>query len=223
MPNTEPRLPANVDLDAAALAEPLAVVLHAFRKAHLQPGARVLVLGAGAVGLLMCSLARASGCTTVIAVDIEQGKLDFAKEMNWATGTHTLPRGARVSGADALEVAKSSWEGLKSDEVVTGVLGLEEGFDAVFECTGVESCMQMAVLVSRRVPFCVGSHLLPRLKNYAQSMSKLNASLSLSEDMVLYSITRSHTGRRTRDESPLYRNGHSQPLPPHRSFLYSRN
>lgn len=99
----------------------------------------------------MCTLARASGCTTVIAVDIEQGKLDFAKEMDWATGTYTLPRGPRVSGADALEVAKKSWESLKSDSCVTDVLGLEDGFDAVFECTGVESCMQMAVLVSDKL------------------------------------------------------------------------
>lgn len=68
--------------------------------------------------------------------------------MGWATGTHLLPRGPRASGADALEVAKSSWEGLKTDAVFTGVLGLEDGFDAVFECTGVESCMQMAVMVS---------------------------------------------------------------------------
>ena len=84
----------------------------------------------------------------MIAVDIEQGKLDFAKKMGWATGTYLLPRGPRVSGADALEVAKTSWEGLKGDDVFTSVLGLEDGFDVVFECTGVESCMQAAVMVS---------------------------------------------------------------------------
>jgi len=142
------RIPDHLDLHAAALAEPLSVVLQAFKRAQIAPGSKILVLGAGAVGLLTCSLARASGCTTVIAVDIEQGKLDFAKEMGWATGTHLLPRGPRCSGADALEVAKTSWEGLKGDEVFTGVLGLEDGFDTVFECTGVESCMQMAVMVS---------------------------------------------------------------------------
>jgi L-iditol 2-dehydrogenase len=142
------RIPDSLDLHAAALAEPLSVVLQAFKRANLQPGSKVLVLGAGAVGLLTCSLARASGCPTVIAVDIEQGKLDFAQQMGWTTGTHLLPRGPRASGAEALEVAKTNWEGLKSSQVFTGVLGLEDGFDAVFECTGVESCMQMAVMVS---------------------------------------------------------------------------
>ena len=142
-----------MSLDVAALAEPLSVVLHAFRRARLQPGARVLILGAGAVGLLACSLARASGCTSVVAVDIEQAKLDFAAQMGWASGTYALPRGPRVSGFEALEVAKSGWEGLKAHESVTSVEGLSEGFDAVFECTGVESCMQLAPMVSfGRVP-----------------------------------------------------------------------
>lgn len=146
------RLPHTLELPLAALAEPLSVVLHAFRRAHITPGSRVLVLGAGAVGLLVCSLSRASGCTTVVAVDIEQGKLDFAKEMDWVTGTFTLPKGPRVSGLDALEVAKVGWEGLQGCEGVTMVEGLGEGFDAVFECTGVESCMQLSVMVSQPVP-----------------------------------------------------------------------
>jgi L-iditol 2-dehydrogenase len=68
--------------------------------------------------------------------------------MGWSTGIYALPKGPRVSGLDAVEVAKSGWEGLKGSESVTSVLGLEDGFDAVFECTGVESCMQLAVMVS---------------------------------------------------------------------------
>ena len=108
----------------------------------------MLILGAGAVGLLACSLARASGFTSVVAVDIEQAKLDFAAQMGWASGTYTLPRGPRVSGFDAIEVAKSGWAGLQKSDAVQSVEGLEDGFDAVFECTGVESCMQLAVMVS---------------------------------------------------------------------------
>jgi L-iditol 2-dehydrogenase len=158
------RIPSTLSLHTAALAEPLSVVLQAFKRAQIAPASKVLVLGAGAVGLLTCSLAKASGCTTVIAVDIEQGKLDFAKEMGWATGIHLLPKGPRCSGADALEVAKSSWEGLRDSEVFKGVLGLEDGFDVVLECTGVESCMQMAVMVSAfLVSSLLSSSLLIRL------------------------------------------------------------
>lgn len=108
----------------------------------------MLILGAGAVGLLAAALAKAQGATSVVVVDIEQGRLDFAKENGWATGAHCLPKGPRVSGAEALEAAKQSWAGLKDAQCVTSVEDLADGFDAVFECTGVESCMQMAIFVS---------------------------------------------------------------------------
>lgn len=133
------RLPDSATQVQAALAEPLSVVLHAFKRAKLEPGSRVLVLGAGAVGLLSCALARASGCTSVIAVDIEEPKLEFAKKMGWATGTYLLPKGPRVSAFDALEPAKKNWEDLRNNNAVQSVEGLDAGFDAVFECTGGES------------------------------------------------------------------------------------
>lgn len=144
------KLPPSLHLPLAALAEPLSVAINAFRRAQIQPGARVLVIGAGAVGLLTSALAKAGGCTTVVAVDIDQGKLDFATEKKWVTGTCCPERGPRVSGVEALDVATKSWETVKASEVVQAVEGLERGFDAVFECSGVESSMQMAVMVSRR-------------------------------------------------------------------------
>jgi len=148
------RLPDSCSFEAAALAEPLSVVLHAVRRSGLRAGDRVLVLGAGAIGLLACAVARAQGATTTIAVDIDQPKLDFAKENGWATGVHCLERGPRVSGADAMAAGKKAWEGLKASQVVTGVDELDEGFDVVMECTGVESCMQMAVYVSIPAATC---------------------------------------------------------------------
>jgi 2-desacetyl-2-hydroxyethyl bacteriochlorophyllide A dehydrogenase len=46
------RVPAEIDLDTAMLTEPLAVGVHAADLAEIQPGESVLVLGAGAIGLL---------------------------------------------------------------------------------------------------------------------------------------------------------------------------
>lgn len=148
MLNIPPRLPDTCSFEAASLAEPLSVVLHAIRRSRLEAGERVLILGAGAVGLLAASLAKAQGATNVVVVDIEAGRLDFARQNGWATGIHCLPKGPRVSGAEALEAAKQNWAGLKDAECVASVEDLAEGFDAVFECTGVESCMQMAIFVS---------------------------------------------------------------------------
>lgn len=153
------KIPDECSFEGAALAEPLSVVIHAVRRSELRAGDKVLVLGAGAVGLLALAVAKAQGATTRIAVDIDQSRLDFAKENGWATETYCLPRGPRVSGADALAVGKKSWEDLRQTDKITSVEDLEEGFDIVFECTGVESCMQMAVFVSQTLSLaCASCH-----------------------------------------------------------------
>jgi 2-desacetyl-2-hydroxyethyl bacteriochlorophyllide A dehydrogenase len=58
-------LPAAVDFEVGALAEPLAVAVHAVRLANVQLGDRVLVLGAGTIGLLSVAAAKAAGAAEV--------------------------------------------------------------------------------------------------------------------------------------------------------------
>jgi len=58
-------LPDAVDLEVGALTEPLAVTVHAARLANIRIGDRVLVLGAGTIGLLAVAAARAAGATDV--------------------------------------------------------------------------------------------------------------------------------------------------------------
>jgi 2-desacetyl-2-hydroxyethyl bacteriochlorophyllide A dehydrogenase len=58
-------VPPDLDPRVAALAEPMAVVVHALHRVHFQPGQRVLVLGAGSVGLLTAAAARRLGASDV--------------------------------------------------------------------------------------------------------------------------------------------------------------
>ena len=60
------RVPADLDPRLAALAEPMAVAVHGLRRGGLSAGQRVLVLGAGSVGLLTALAARALGASEVI-------------------------------------------------------------------------------------------------------------------------------------------------------------
>ena len=102
-----------------------------------------------------------------------------------------------MSGLDALEVAKTGWEGLRGSEVVQSVEGLDEGFDAVFECTGVESCMQLSVMVSRLVLYegfllppsiCpLVSYRLP-LQISAQHRRRSHSALSLFPSLLPFPI-----------------------------------
>jgi 2-desacetyl-2-hydroxyethyl bacteriochlorophyllide A dehydrogenase len=60
-------VPPGLDLDAAMLAEPLAVGVHGVELAGVRPGERVLVLGAGAIGLLTAFAAARAGAEVVVS------------------------------------------------------------------------------------------------------------------------------------------------------------
>ena len=65
------RVPDDVELDAAALAEPLAVGAHAVRKAGSLLGRRTLVIGAGPIGLAVTAFAEMSGARDIVVSEID--------------------------------------------------------------------------------------------------------------------------------------------------------
>ncbi|WP_162055392.1 zinc-binding alcohol dehydrogenase family protein [Pontibacter pamirensis] len=69
----------SLSYDALALVEPLAIVAHGVRRAGIKPGEFTLVVGAGPIGLGIMELGRIAGAT-VIAMDINEARLAFAKE-----------------------------------------------------------------------------------------------------------------------------------------------
>ena len=71
-------VPDEVGDDAAAMVEPLSVALWACRKAAVGPGDRVLVTGAGPVGLLCAQVARVAGASEVVVVDVNPHRLAAA-------------------------------------------------------------------------------------------------------------------------------------------------
>ena len=56
----------DISFDEAAMAEPLACVVHGIDQAQIQPGQTVLVIGGGTIGLMMVQMARLCGASTVI-------------------------------------------------------------------------------------------------------------------------------------------------------------
>jgi len=73
-------LPDEVTSQAAALAEPASVALHAVRKGRVQSGDRVAVLGVGTVGMMAMQVARAMGAQ-VYAVDRRPASLQLALDL----------------------------------------------------------------------------------------------------------------------------------------------
>lgn len=72
-------LPARLPLERAVLAEPLGVALHALARAGGVAGAKVLVSGAGPIGLLVTSAAKAAGAQEVWTTDVLDHPLEIAR------------------------------------------------------------------------------------------------------------------------------------------------
>jgi (R,R)-butanediol dehydrogenase/meso-butanediol dehydrogenase/diacetyl reductase len=75
------KIPDGLDLKHAALTEPLAVGLHAVRAAGNLLGARVLVIGAGPIGLAVTLFARLAGARAVTVSEIGDGRREKAARL----------------------------------------------------------------------------------------------------------------------------------------------
>jgi 2-desacetyl-2-hydroxyethyl bacteriochlorophyllide A dehydrogenase len=107
-------LPDQVDDNLGAMMEPFAVALHAVKRAGVVSGKRVLVTGAGAIGLLVAMTAKAFGAVPVAVSDIVPNRRAKALEL----------------GVDAAldPLAKDMGERVRA---LTG-----DGFDVIFEASG---------------------------------------------------------------------------------------
>jgi 2-desacetyl-2-hydroxyethyl bacteriochlorophyllide A dehydrogenase len=111
------RLPDHVTFEQGALVEPLSCAVHGVRRLGVEVGERMLVVGAGTMGLLLLQLL-VQGGAEVTAVDKVSAKLDLA--------------GAFGATRTATSVAELGAQRFDAVVDVTGVpAAIEEGFDAV--------------------------------------------------------------------------------------------
>ncbi len=122
------KLPDHVSSEEAALTEPTSVAVHAVKRSGAGPGDRVLVLGAGTVGLLAMQAAKSFGAT-VYAADTRKMSLDLAQELG-ADEVIDATRG------DAIEAVMALTDGV--------------GADIVIDAAGAESTPEQAVKMARR-------------------------------------------------------------------------
>ena len=75
------KLPDNMDALAGALVEPAAVGMHAALLAGVTPGKKIVILGAGCIGLMTLQACRCMGATDIVVVDIIPKRLEMAKKL----------------------------------------------------------------------------------------------------------------------------------------------
>ena len=123
------RLPASLPFEHAAMIEAVSVAVHAANRTPVTLGDTAVVVGSGMIGLLVIQAIRLAGCSTVIAVDLDESRLEKAKLL-----------GADVAlKADAVDVP---------DEVhkLTG----GRGADVVLEVVGATQTIKAAVACARK-------------------------------------------------------------------------
>jgi len=121
-PNQCIKLPTDLSLADGAIIEPLAVALHGVNLSGLQEGDKVLVLGAGPIGLATAFWAKRMGAAKVAIQDIAEFQQSRALEM----------------GADLFVVDPA-------DPVGSAERALGGKADIVFECVGVPGLIAQAV------------------------------------------------------------------------------
>ncbi len=74
-------LPDNVDFEEGALVEPLAVAVHGLNKVHAKAGEKVLIFGAGMIGLCTVAACLAKGIKDIVVADVNDWRLSVAEKM----------------------------------------------------------------------------------------------------------------------------------------------
>ena len=118
------RLPDKVSFEQAAMVEPVAVATHAIDLTTIKMRDTVLVVGSGMIGLFLIQVLRISSAGKIIAVDLDDQKLQLAKKF----------------GADLTVNAK--------DKDLHEVILREtngRGADVAFEAVGIEATVKTAI------------------------------------------------------------------------------
>jgi len=123
------RIPQGLGFTQAAMAEPVAVAAHAVNLTPLEPGDSALVVGCGMIGLFVIQVLRARGCGRIIALDVDDDRLQLAGKL----------------GADAVLNPKRDPIPQEVEKRTEG-----RGADVAFEVVGLNETVQMAIESVRR-------------------------------------------------------------------------
>ena len=80
----------DLSFEEAAFMEPLSCVLHGVERARPQMGDRLLLLGAGPIGLLLMQTFIINGCSDITVVDLDESRLELATKLGASRVTNDL-------------------------------------------------------------------------------------------------------------------------------------
>lgn len=152
------KLPDDMPYEAGALIEPLAVAVHAVKRAKIVLGDKVLIIGAGPIGILVAAVCKAAGAQEIIVADISDARLDLAAAM----GATMVVNSQQESVLDVV------------NRVTSG-----RGIAKSFECVGREETFVQAMS-----SLCKGG-VATMLGIFEQSTIQIPASLFVAQEITV--------------------------------------
>jgi threonine dehydrogenase-like Zn-dependent dehydrogenase len=132
------KIPAHVPWDVAALNEPMAVALHAVNRTAPRPGDKVVIFGAGPIGLGALLGYRRKGAGHIVVADVQPARLDKA-----------LQAGADAVINSATEDVAARLVELHGDGATPLVRGIRAGTDIYLDAAGVPAVPQAAAALAK--------------------------------------------------------------------------
>lgn len=129
-------LPDSMTFEEGAMMEPLSVGLWAAKRGEVKPGDSVAIFGCGPIGLLTLQAAKAAGATTLIAVDIEEYRLQHARRLG---ATHVV-NDRQGDAVDHIREVTSGLRGFRPDY---------SGVDVAFETAGAAAATRNTLAAVR--------------------------------------------------------------------------
>ena len=122
-------LPETMSFDEGAMIEPLAVTVHAAKRFPEMQGAKVIILGAGPIGILLAQSCKAFGAGKVMITDVSDYRLELAKKV----------------GADVVVNTRENDIG----EAILDAFGPDKA-DVIYDCAGNDITMNQAIKYARK-------------------------------------------------------------------------
>jgi L-iditol 2-dehydrogenase len=122
-------LPPDMSYEQAALVEPVSIAVHARTLTPLDPGDTALVYGTGLIGLMMVQVLKNTPVKRIVAVDIDDSKLQVASEVG---ATHVF----NSAKSDVAAEVKKLTDG--------------RGADVAFEAVGIDATVRSAITSVRK-------------------------------------------------------------------------
>ena len=122
-------LPDNMTFNEGAMIEPLAVTVHAVKRAGDVTGQKICVLGAGPIGILLAQSAKALGAAETMITDVSDYRLELAKKcgIDHAVNTKTQDFG----------------------EALVAAFGPDKA-DVIYDCAGNDITINQAIRCARK-------------------------------------------------------------------------